>query len=471
MCFSFFTATFLIPIEMDSLNNSKDFETIQGRPFLNSRQTVTTLENEVNDLISEHHKLSKLTDKTLYLYEVQMKNIKQKTEVFRKKTMEELDWYLSKIKDRCSESVHVLEESVASTWCSRLKYMEEELGQLQKEIEHIKQNEGEVNLERIELRIKLKCKALSEMADLFKHQFGHRMPLTPNFESFFMRLSSALTDLTFDQDFLLNKDDRSTESVNGIFLKSFKKIIATDIQRQFQTTDLRGCTTLSGKLVFSDYGSHHLLIYSRDGHFHRMIKLRGKPFCVTSVENGKVAITFHDLKCVEIYDLETDSVCQVIDLENNCAGISYSKGILVVRVEDIGYQMFDICSGKLVREVRIDGKNMPYVSYIDERLYYTNWNTGKVICSDLNGKLCWEFKNEILQTPNGIASDSFGNVFVSGFSSNNIIVISKDGLSAKSMNSDDSLTKPIGMYYDNETDELLVTLATGHGILYKVNSS
>ncbi|CAG2207632.1 unnamed protein product [Mytilus edulis] len=244
---------------MDSLNNSKDFETIQGRPFLNSRQTVTTLENEVNDLITEHHKLSKLKDKTLYLYEVQMKNIKQKTEVFRKKTMEELDWYLSKIKDRCSESVHVLEESVASTWCSRLKYMEEELGQLQKEIEHIKQKR------------------------------------------------------------------RSTESVNGIFLKSFKKIIATDIQRQFQTTDLRGCTTLSGKLVFSDYGSHHLLIYSRDGHFHRMIKLRGKPFCVTSVENGKVAITFHDLKCVEIYDLETDSVCQVIDLENNCAGISYSK--------------------------------------------------------------------------------------------------------------------------------------------------
>lgn len=203
---------------MDSLSNSKDFETILGRPCFNSRPTVTTLENEVNDLISEHDKLLKLKDKTLSSYEVQMKNIKQETEVFRKKIMEELDWYLSKIKDSCSASVHVLEESVAGTWCSRLKDMEEELGKLQKQIAHIKQNEGEVDLQRIELEIKFKCKTLSEMADLFKHQFGHRMSLTPNFERFLMRLSSALTDLTFDQNLLLNKEYRYTESANGIFL-------------------------------------------------------------------------------------------------------------------------------------------------------------------------------------------------------------------------------------------------------------
>lgn len=456
---------------MELYSTNKDYEESQDRLFLDQIPTVTTLENGVNDLRSKYENLSKLKDKVLSSYKFQMKNIKQETELFRKEILGELDWYISKIRDSCSQSVSVLAENVDGTWCSRLKGMDEELKQLQNQISDIKQNKANVDLQCIELDIKLKCKAISEMDDVFKHQFGHRMSLTPNFKSVLLKLSSALTDLTFDQHMLLKKEYKGTTSGDAIFLKSFEIIIVADIQRQFQTTNLRGCTTLSGKLVFSDYGSHQLLVYSRDGHFQRLIKLKGKPFCVTSTENGKVAITFHDLKCVEIYDLETDSVCNVIGLDKCCAGISYHNGHILVRVEDIGYRIYDVCSGKFVRQVRIEGKNMPYVSYIDERLYFTNWNTGKVICSDLNGNTLWEFKNEILRTPNGIATDSFGNVFVSGFSSNNIVVISKDGLSARSIIADGSLEKPIGIYYDNDTDELLVTSATGHGILYKVKSS
>lgn len=455
---------------MDSGNVKPDYEKNEVRIVSKDKSTVTILENKLNDVLSKYENLLKQKDRILSSLGVQMRSIKYETESFRKMIMEELDWHLSKICDNCSTNVSVLEENVVGTWCSRLKGMEKELEQLQRQISDIKQNEGKIDLQRIELDIKLKCKALSEMDDVFEHQFGLRMSFTPNFKSVLIRLSSALTDLTIDQNILLNKEDRKISPGAAILLKSFEKIIAIDIQRQFQTTDLRGCTIVSGMLVFSDYESNQLLVYSREGLFQRIIKLKGKPFCVTSVESGKVAFTLLDLKCVEIYDLESDYVCQVFELDKTCAGISYSKGKLIVRVEGIGYYIFDVCSGEHVREIRIDGKNMPYVTYIDGRLYYTNWYTGKVICSDLNGKPWWEFKNETLQTPNGITTDAFGNVFVSGFSSNNIVVISKDGLSARSINFDVSLTNPIGIYYENETNELLVSSATGQVILYKVKS-
>lgn len=445
------------------------YNEMEKRLFFNQKPTVMTLENGVNDLRSKYENLSKRKNKVLYSYVLQVKNIEHEIELFRKEILDEFDWYISKIRDRCSSSVNMLADNVDGTWCTRLKGMDEELKKLQEQITDIKQNKAKVDLQGIELDIKLKCKAISEMDDVFEHQFDHGMSLMPNFKSFLIKLSSALTDLTFDQH--KTKEYKGVTPCEAIFLKSFVKITVADIQRQFQTTNLRGCTTSSGKLVFSDYGSHQLLVYLRDGHFERVIKLKGKPFCVTSTEHGKVAISFHDMKCVEIYDLKTDSVCQVFWLDQCCAGISYHKGKIIVRVEDFGYKIWDVYSGDVLHEVRIDGKNMPYVSYIDERIYFTNWNTGKVICSDMNGNALWEFKNEILRTPNGIATDSFGNVFVSGFSSNNVVVISKDGLSARSIISDESLEKPIGIYYDSETDELLVTTATGKGILYKVESS
>jgi DNA polymerase III psi subunit len=51
-----------------------------------------------------------------------------------------------------------------------------------------------------------------------------------------------------------------------------------------------------------------------------------------------------------------------------------------------------------------------------------------VTCCDLLGITQWEFKDErVLQGPRGISIDNDGNVYVVGYSTNNVVVISPDG--------------------------------------------
>jgi DNA-binding beta-propeller fold protein YncE len=54
--------------------------------------------------------------------------------------------------------------------------------------------------------------------------------------------------------------------------------------------------------------------------------------------------------------------------------------------------------------------------------------TDTVTCCDLLGITQWEFKDErVLKGPRGISIDNDGNVYVVGYSTNNVVVISPDG--------------------------------------------
>jgi sugar lactone lactonase YvrE len=66
-----------------------------------------------------------------------------------------------------------------------------------------------------------------------------------------------------------------------------------------------------------------------------------------------------------------------------------------------------------------------YVATSGDKLYYTNSSTHFVTCFDLHGTTQWEFNDDrVLQGPMGISVDNDGNVYVVGFYSNNVVVIS-----------------------------------------------
>ena len=69
-----------------------------------------------------------------------------------------------------------------------------------------------------------------------------------------------------------------------------------------------------------------------------------------------------------------------------------------------------------------------YVATSKDKLYYTNYKIHTVTCCDLHGTTQWEFKGErVLQYPRDISVDNDGNVYVVGYKSNNVVVISPDG--------------------------------------------
>ena len=111
-----------------------------------------------------------------------------------------------------------------------------------------------------------------------------------------------------------------------------------------------------------------------------------------------------------------------------------------------------------------------YVATSGNKLYYTNVSTHAVTCCDLHGATQWEFKdNRVLQYPTGISVDNDGNVYVVGFSSNNVVVVSPDGQHHRQLlSSKDGLSSPSVLDYEKSINRLLVVNQSGTAFLFDV---
>jgi DNA-binding beta-propeller fold protein YncE len=111
-----------------------------------------------------------------------------------------------------------------------------------------------------------------------------------------------------------------------------------------------------------------------------------------------------------------------------------------------------------------------YVAISGDKLYYTNVSTYAVTCCDLHGTTQWEFKDDrVLQYPTGISVDNDGNVYVVGFSSNNVVVFSPDGQRHRQLlSSKDGMSNPFVLDYDKSTNRLLVVNQSCTAFLFDV---
>ena len=91
-------------------------------------------------------------------------------------------------------------------------------------------------------------------------------------------------------------------------------------------------------------------------------------------------------------------------------------------------------------------------------------------CCDLHGTTQWKFNDErVLKGPCGISVDNDGNVYVVGFSSRNIVVISPDVQRHRQLlTSKDGLGSPRVLDYDRSTNRLLVVSQSGTAFLFDV---
>ena len=111
-----------------------------------------------------------------------------------------------------------------------------------------------------------------------------------------------------------------------------------------------------------------------------------------------------------------------------------------------------------------------YVATSEDKLYYTNNEKHTVTCCDLHGTTQWEFNSErVLQVPRGISVDNDGNVYVVGYESNNVVVISPDGQRHIQLSSSkDGLVNPCVLEYDKYTNRLLVVNEEHTAFLFDV---
>jgi sugar lactone lactonase YvrE len=136
------------------------------------------------------------------------------------------------------------------------------------------------------------------------------------------------------------------------------------------------------------------------------------------------------------------------------------KGIKMLNLSD--KSVSDITKSKM--------SSISYVATYADKLYYTNCNTHTVTCCDLHGTTQWKFKDSrVLQGPAGISVDNDRNVYVVGYFSNNVVVISPDGQRHRQLLSPtDGLSAPNVLNYDQSTNRLLVVNQSSTAFLFDV---
>ncbi|XP_052103626.1 uncharacterized protein LOC127737132 [Mytilus californianus] len=259
----------------------------------------------------------------------------------------------------------------------------------------------------------------------------------------------------------------TTRSVHNTKLKLREKIT---FEQKGKKIDIIGCAILAnGNLLFADNaGKNVLMEYNEFGLFIRDIPVSGKPWNLTVIETDQIAVSYNTLKYIEVIDFTKMTVLKTVTFKNNCRGISYSDGKIYVVVLREGIVVLDM-EGTTLDTIQCD-MSVRNITTIEDRIYYTVPFTSTVKCCTTTGNNIWNFKDTSLNSPGGIVTDSAENVFVVGILSDNLMILQDDGKINKTLlTKADGLDKPSRLYYNKETNILLVcNKYNGIAFLYSV---
>jgi hypothetical protein len=174
---------------------------------------------------------------------------------------------------------------------------------------------------------------------------------------------------------------------------------------------------------------------------------------------------------IEIINIDTKKTERCISTSQCCYGITYHNGVLLWCEEQRGIQMMKLSDDRSTTFVKQSNlQNHSYITTCREKIYQTNRKTKTVTCYTIKGDKLWEFKDEsVLTDPWGVTVDNNGNVYVTSYSSNSVVVIEPDGRQGrKILSSDDGLKLPTGIYFDTSKNCLLVTNYYGLSLQYHV---
>lgn len=250
-------------------------------------------------------------------------------------------------------------------------------------------------------------------------------------------------------------------------LKRYLQLFIPDGKQSLRMT---GCTIAkTGEIIMTDKANQRLLIFEKNGTFRKEINFYGSPVDVVPIRQNIVATTLADKSKIKFVNTETGSTCHKVLIPGPGYGVSICNDNetekIVTRIRDYGFMILET-SGKNSHLVKVPGDCILYVTYKADKFYFTKWDTNKVLCCDKTGKIIWEFENEALKKPCGVALTNEGNVIVAGFESNNIIIISRDGMTFKELYKNyEQLNNPTAVSFHSEDDfGLLVVTNLNDGL-------
>jgi hypothetical protein len=242
---------------------------------------------------------------------------------------------------------------------------------------------------------------------------------------------------------------------------------------------VKGCSLLpDGRMVFSCYSTNTVRFVTKDGvELFQICKEKTGSDAYDTVyikDNNSVAVSSGggSNRCITMIDIVSQEVMTTISMDTSIYGMAVRGRTIYYCRGNKGLKMINLSDKSVSDIIQNNKSNVYYVATFRNKLYYANGDTHTVTCCDLHGTTQWELKDtSVLQYPYSISIDKDGNVYVVGYDSNNVVVISPDGQRHRQLlSSKDGLKKPRVLEYDRSTNRLLVVNDNSTAFLFDVTT-
>ncbi|XP_063396944.1 uncharacterized protein LOC134681305 [Mytilus trossulus] len=235
---------------------------------------------------------------------------------------------------------------------------------------------------------------------------------------------------------------------------------------------ITGCSLLpDGRMIFSCYSSHNIYVMKTDGSLDFTLQTGSNTSHIHFIEDSqKLIVTSGPNKSITTINMKNRKTEKLIQCGSSVYGIAHNNGQLFYNGYDSGLCVVSLDDDSVTQLVNVELRSNSSIATWSDQLYYINYDS--VVCCDLQGKLKW--KSEIkpfLQGAQGITVDNQGRVYVSGFISHNVVVISPDGNKHRVLPLEkDGIKNPQALFFDRTNNKLLVANITKEAFLYDVSS-
>jgi DNA-binding beta-propeller fold protein YncE len=237
---------------------------------------------------------------------------------------------------------------------------------------------------------------------------------------------------------------------------------------------ITGCSLLSdGRMVFSCFNTNTVSFINKEGVELFQIGTGSDTYNTVFIkDNNSVAVSSGDgdNRCITIIDIESQKVMTTISMDTYIYGMAVRGRTIYCCAGSKGIKMLNLNDKSISNIINSNMLGVHYVATSGDKLYYANFNTDTVTCCELHGTTQWKFNDKrVLREPVGISVDNDGNVYVVGYSSRNVVVISPDGQRHRQLlSSKDGLISPRVLDYDRSTNRLLVVNNSSAAFLFDV---
>ncbi|CAG2212220.1 unnamed protein product [Mytilus edulis] len=234
------------------------------------------------------------------------------------------------------------------------------------------------------------------------------------------------------QDITLNREETLTSDYSGT---------------------IRGCcVTPENQLLLTHHSSKKLSIMDLNGSCLASIPIGyGDSYDVACLDNNNVAVTSGDSRCrgITIIHLPDRNRMKFIELPGKPYSIASNDEMMLCVVQNMGIYQIDKKVYKTSIFIKGDFPMKSFVVTCGDKIYYSN-DKSSVICTNHSGEPLWTFKYEsILNQPRGATFDNYGNLYITGESSCNVVVLSSDGKQHREiLTGSDGLQIPSAIFFD-----------------------